>query len=83
MRVNFFLTQTLSYKFCLLFLTSYLQFTYHQSSTSKPNYETPEYEDDEDEPTSGKVEIIENGNNIQNNGLNWNQPSWNQPWVCI
>jgi len=51
-----------------------------ESSTSKPNYETPEYEDDEDEPTSGKVEIIENGNNIQNNGLNWNQPSWNQPW---
>merc|ERR1712156_690106 len=45
-----------------------------ESSTSKPNYETPEYEDDEDEPTSGKVEIIENGNNIQNNGLNWNQP---------
>merc|ERR1712156_868686 len=46
-----------------------------ESSTTKPDYADKE----EDESKSG-VEIIENGNNVQNNGLNWNQPSWNQPW---
>jgi len=46
-----------------------------ESSTSKPDYAN----DEEDKPESG-VEIIESGNNVQNSGLNWNQPSWNQPW---
>lgn len=46
-----------------------------ESSTSKPDYAN----DEEDKPESG-VEIIESGNNVQNSGVNWNQPSWNQPW---
>ena len=49
---------------------------FFQSSTSKPNYNEPEYEDEdseaEDKPEIGAV-VVESGNSGQmNGGLNWN-----------
>ena len=49
---------------------------FFQSSTSKPSFNDPEYEDDdseaEDQPEIGAV-VVESGNSGQmNGGLNWN-----------
>merc|ERR1711935_178624 len=64
--------------------SNYGQYNPVQSSTSKPNYNEPEYEDEdseaEDKPEIGAV-VVESGNSGQmNGGLNWNNGggmNWN------